>query len=370
MNNKNHIINITNIDKKCPKCYYGDKEALEVKNRLLEVKKFLLYNEKSWPKTPEEIIELVQKNDRVRYSDVSLENFYDTFITWYQGTIEGTQIRRQEKTKVVEKLINKMAIWFEFKYTKNRIVELIPCYEGRKNKDGTAPGEELMSIEQFYKALSPEERELLKVPAHQKNVHFDNQGKDYFCVDTEGKIIGVEGDLQSLIPENKRGIINDKRLIGMDLIEANELFKSEGIFITIPQTKQERKLDNAEIIMTTLSYQHDLAVYNGILDSVMAKIIDNGGPILGPRRGLLFAEEFGRNLNFPMLYAHNQFDSNSMDLVNYFINNSGQSSIPCVSGYFDSLTHASLMPTCDLKSLQPINTPKDLQLSMTKDTKH
>ncbi len=348
-----------------------------MKNRLLEAKKLLLYNARTSPRTVEEIIELVNAKDKVNYSEVSLGKFYETFISWYQGAIEEPENYKQEKVKIVENLINKMAIWFEFKYPQNRIAELIPCYGGRKDKDGTAPGEELMSIEQFYKSLLPKERELLKVPTHQKNVHFDNYGKDYFCVDNEGKIIGIEGDIQSLVPEDKRGIINNQRLIGMYLIEANELFKNKGIFITYPKTAQDRKIDNSEILFFSAHYQYELDVYNGILDSVMAKIIDNGGSIIGPRRGLLFALEFGRNLNFPMLYSHSDLDQNSSDFVNYFVDHSGQNNAPCIIEYFDQYSSLRMLQTSNIKDAQPkkyksfaTQANNGLQLAMVKGTNH
>ena len=41
---------------------------------------------------------------------------------------------------------------------------------------------------------------------------------------------------------------------------------------------------------------------SGCLNCVMYRIIERGGNRIGPRRGFLFAKEFGRNIDIPMIF--------------------------------------------------------------------
>ena len=62
-----------------------------------------------------------------------------------------------------------------------------------------------------------------------------------------------------------------------------------------------------------------------MLDAVMYRIIERGGNRMGPRRGFLFAKEFGRNIDIPMMYGVDYSDpglrSFIIEYIKLFINN-------------------------------------------------
>ena len=66
----------------------------------------------------------------------------------------------------------------------------------------------------------------------------------------------------------------------------------------------------------------------------MYKIIERGGNIIGPRRGYLFAKEFNRNLDIPMMYGASTYDSKNVDFANQYLDDGGNSDLECYNNYF------------------------------------
>lgn len=72
---------------------------------------------------------------------------------------------------------------------------------------------------------------------------------------------------------------------------------------------------------------------SGILDCVMYRIIERGGSGVGPRRGFLFAREYGRDIDVPMIFEPLHGDLSSKFLEQYFACG-GSFSIDFFDNYF------------------------------------
>ena len=70
------------------------------------------------------------------------------------------------------------------------------------------------------------------------------------------------------------------------------------------------------------------SIRDGILDTIMYRIIENGGKYYGPRRAYLFAKEFDRNTDLPISYG----DSG---LIGEYLEHGGNGELICYPKYFD-----------------------------------
>lgn len=71
-----------------------------------------------------------------------------------------------------------------------------------------------------------------------------------------------------------------------------------------------------------------------MLDCVMYRIIERGGNRIGSRRAFLFAKEFRRNIDIPMMYAADTSDPNLRGFINEYLKAGGHTDLSCYSNYF------------------------------------
>lgn len=67
------------------------------------------------------------------------------------------------------------------------------------------------------------------------------------------------------------------------------------------------------------SYELEVSQRELILDTTLYRIIERGGIRVGPRRGLLFARDFNRNIDIPMMYAYDSSDPRLRSFLNMYI---------------------------------------------------
>lgn len=67
------------------------------------------------------------------------------------------------------------------------------------------------------------------------------------------------------------------------------------------------------------SYELEVRQRELILDTTLYRIIERGGIRVGPRRGLLFARDFNRNIDIPMMYAYDSSDPRLRSFLNMYI---------------------------------------------------
>lgn len=91
-----------------------------------------------------------------------------------------------------------------------------------------------------------------------------------------------------------------------------------------------------------------------ILNCVMYTIIERGGRIIGPRRALLFAKEFGRNIDIPMIYGVDYSDRGLRTFINEYIKLGGSKELVCYIDYFSKNMKSNYSSTITVQEL--INT--------------
>ena len=66
----------------------------------------------------------------------------------------------------------------------------------------------------------------------------------------------------------------------------------------------------------------------------MYRIIERGGNRIGPRRGFIFAKEFNRNIDIPMMYAVDTSDPGLRTFMNEYLKSGGRTDLICYENYF------------------------------------
>lgn len=83
----------------------------------------------------------------------------------------------------------------------------------------------------------------------------------------------------------------------------------------------------------------------------MYRIIERGGNRMGPRRAFLFAKEFGRNIDIPMIYGVDRSDPGLRLFMNEYIKSGGSKDLVCYNGYFSRASKYEELDTITMQEL-------------------
>ena len=98
-------------------------------------------------------------------------------------------------------------------------------------------------------------------------------------------------------------------------------------------------------------YDNKIMLKEELLNCVMYRIIERGGNRVGPRRGFLFAKEFGRNIDIPMMYAIDRSDPGLRLFINEYIKAGGSKDLICYIGYFSRINKMKKLDTISIQDL-------------------
>ncbi len=90
---------------------------------------------------------------------------------------------------------------------------------------------------------------------------------------------------------------------------------------------------------------------NGILDCVMYRIIERGGNRIGPRRGLLYAKEFRRDIHIPMKYGVDTSDPRLRNFIKEYLESGGSKDLICYKDYFSRTDERPVLATTTISSI-------------------
>ena len=68
----------------------------------------------------------------------------------------------------------------------------------------------------------------------------------------------------------------------------------------------------------------------------MLTIIEQGGKRIGPKRALIFAKEYNRNIKVPLKYGIDKRDVNLNNFIESYLAIGGNININCYEGYFNN----------------------------------
>ncbi len=273
----------------------------------------------------------------VDFSSVDLRGGIDKFLDWYSenginsnGFGGNLDFSREE----MEHFIEKMAVWYELRYSDYDILDMMvddnkesllsdkvlfrnnPYLNGNDSLVTLFDWRDFYNKDAFIRTLSEKEQQLLMAPT--SNYYFSVNGT-MFYLDDAGKVIGTR-NLQDLDSS-----FSDEDFIGKHVVEILSQFNKKGI--KLPR--------NNDLSKNTADYNNALLQREKLLHSIMLKILERGGKRLGVYRALLFAKEFGTNIDIPMMYAPTFSDYYLKKTVELYRALGGNENLMCCDNYFN-----------------------------------
>ena len=292
---------------------------------------------------------------------VALNDKVDEFINWYfENMVRGhyTDIREYHQPIEMRNFIEKMAVWYELRYPDYEINRLMPG-SGQENIEiddvmfnsnryineqldedsdvRVLDWDEFYNTKTFINSLPSDERCLFQKPRYRNLVYLEpNRMSAHLHLTFNGIVEKSEG-----LGAYTQFKIKDKELQGMHVKTVVKILQENGIILS-SNNELEATVNNAE----NWIYQKE-----EMLNCVMYRIIERGGSRIGPRRAFLFAKEFGRNIDIPMMYGVDYSDPGLRRFMNEYIKAGGSKDLICYVGYF---SRASKNEKVDIVSMQEL----------------
>jgi hypothetical protein len=312
----------------------------------------------------EELLKLRDKltNQSVKRAkdEINLNDKVDKFIDWYfKNIVKGnyTDIGEYHKPNEMRNFIEKMAVWYELRYPDYEINRLMPGSSqeekaindvmfkhnnylnemlGADSDVQELEWAEFFNAHTFINSLPCDEGYLLQKPKYRNLLYIEIEGKIHLNLTPNGFVDEAEN-----FDKYTNFKIRDKELKGKHLTEVIKLLNDNNIKIPI-NNELAKTVDKIE----KLKYQKD-----EMLNCVMYRIIERGGNRMGPRRAFLFAKEFGRNIDIPMMYGIDYSDPGLRRFVNEYIKSGGSKNLMCYVGYFQRTNNNEKMDTVSIQDL-------------------
>ena len=291
-----------------------------------------------------------------------LDDKVDTFIEWYYKNMvkdHYTDIGEYHKPREMRNFIEKMAVWYELRYPDYEINRLMHCSGqeptevnnvmfrdnqyisdllGNDSDIKDLDWDEFYNAHAFISSLSAEERGYFTKP---KYYNLRN-GEARLKLTPTGIIQDVEmlRTLPLWLNDNERVNI-DKEFKGKHIEELVKFFKERASGTGVYKSLQE----------IVNNYNNQLYQKEEMLNCVMYRIIERGGNRIGPRRAFLFAKEFGRNIDIPMMYAVDRTDPGLRLFINEYLKSGGTKDLMCYVGYFSNTNKKGKL---DMVSIQDL----------------
>ena len=298
---------------------------------------------------------------KVESTLIDLDAKVDEFIDWYfENMVKGnyTDSREYHAPREMRDLIEKIAVWYELRYPSYEINRLMPGSGQEqinvndvmfKNNpyvnellDENSDAKELdwndfYNTNVFMKSLPWEERCYFTKPRYRNIVYLNPNSRVAHLHLTKNGFVEMAEDVTGYT----ESVIKDEELTGLNVRDVVELFQEKGIELP----------ENNELEKTINEANKWIQQKEGILDCAMYRIIERGGNRIGPRRAFLFAKEFGRNIDIPMMYAVDRSDPGLRLFMNEYIKSGGSKDLECYVGYFSRASKKEKLDTVTIQDL-------------------
>lgn len=274
---------------------------------------------------------------------IVLDDEVDKFIKWYCDNMvsEEDEYTKFRESNELRNFIEKMAVWYELRYPDYEINRLMP---GSNQEDISVNDvmfknnhyindildedtevkeldwDEFYNTKSFINSLPMKEKRILLKPKYCDIVFIDKRRLGHLHLTSNGFV--KEADGIDLLEDNET--ITDGELKGKHVTEVVKVLKENGV-----QFDKDNEVEKA-----ITDYENRAFLKDNFLNCVMYRIIERGGNRFGPRRGFLFAREFGRNINVPMVYGVDRSDPGIENFVGEFLRVGGSEDLTCYCGYF------------------------------------
>lgn len=241
-----------------------------------------------------------ENNNYITKNDILIKDKIKSYLNCYNENSKNEKY----SAKNIEDLINKIAAWYEIEYPYSKVDKII-----KYNINFTKT-----NIEELFKILTKEEKEIYLKPMYNKIIYLDPKNKKAHLHITKEGII-KEADNVTEWTKNK---VKNSELKGLTLDEADKLFENRKI--KLPKKSELKKQINKK---------------EELLDCIMYRILEKGGPIIGPRRAYIFAKEFKRNKDIPITYSIDYNDPAINEFLNTYLNDQGNPKLNCYINYYE-----------------------------------
>ena len=330
-------------------------KLLELKNTIIKGKNIQLLS------TPKNKVKIEKKDNVYSSSPIDLNDKVDMFIDWYfKNMVKGkyTDIGEYNQPNVMRNLIEKMAVWYELRYPDYEINRLFPGSDQEQifvdnimfndnkyinqlfDKDSDIrilDWDEFFNTDAFINSLSWEEKIKFDIPQYREIVYLDNGNRISHLHLTKKGIVEMSENVSTYT----NSVIKDAELEGLHIREVVELFENRGIALS-----SDNELEQAIQCADKYMYQKE-----EMLNCVMYRIIERGGNRIGPRRAFLFAKEFKRNIDIPMMYGVDLSDPGLRKFMNEYLKAGGSKDLVCYVGYFSKASKKEKLHTVSIKKL-------------------
>ena len=322
---------------------------------------------------------LVLKQKRNKIIPIDLNDKIDEFLNWYLENVTKkgyTDNNTYNQITEIRNFIEKMAVWYELRYPDYEIYKLMPGFDPenihisdvmfKNNKyineqlDGnpnvkTLAWDKFFNTKTFIDSLPWKEKWLLQGPRYSHLMYIDpNNRNAHLHLNSNGIVQKVEK-----VKNYTNFKVKNEDVEKLHVEDVVKLLKENGI--VLPNNSElEQAINNAK----KWAYQKE-----EILNCVMYRIIQRGGNRIGPRRALLFAKEFQRDINIPMKYGIDYLDPWLKDFINEYIKADGSKDLICYVGYFSRSNKKEKVDTISIQELIQHNyiNPKENNLHQGMD---
>ena len=243
-----------------------------------------------------------------------LDDKVDRFINWYyQNIIKDNYVDmgRVYMLNDMRNFIEKVAVFYELKYPDYVIEDIMNNGEDLNKEDVK------YNTHEFINNLPSDEKFYFQRPKYSSIVYF---GKCLSHVRLSSKGTVIASKRIKLIDSS----LDDADIIGKNIKEVYQMLQLDGIDISL-YSNLLKAIDDYD----NLVYQKD-----EMLNAIMYRIIERVTDRFGPRRGLLFALEFDRNIDIPMIYGIDISDPYLKEFISFYLKSGGKEDLLCLENYF------------------------------------
>ena len=236
----------------------------------------------------------------------------------------------------IKELISKLASWYEMRYSDSTLNEMLSsgkidnynCFNFNRNKyihDNFNDDSDVYFLELsktldfgfFIKSLSDNEKVIFKKKKLSVNFTKDNYGNTYFLT--------PNGFIESILDCNDSFLLNkcDRSTHITDVVG----FSEGSIDVYINATKERYK-------GAVMSCYKSAFIRKEVLNCAMYQMLLNNNTEYGTMRALLFAKEFGLDIDIPMIYGVER-DNYIRQEINFYLKFGGSKDLVCYRNYFD-----------------------------------
>lgn len=249
-------------------------------------------------------------------------------------------------------LVNKMTDWFQTRYPdeyiaaffeKSNEVDTINDFVFKNTKKPDMDWNDIYNTKVFLNLLEPRLKQYLDRPKYKKNIFAGKYSTEVMDISGNGIIMFAnifyeyEGKHIKVLYSD---IINNK-ITNEYINKCQGLNEDEEYNVKIIEDLK------SQILKATCEYEQAVKAKNVMFDAVMYNLMNYWNFQNGCCRALLFAEEFKRNIDLPLIYGLGYDKNQNRAFVNYYLMLGGNPDLMCYEDYdrakFDKISLKEFM---------------------------